>query len=385
MHILGGIFVLKKIIAFAVLVTLLCGCSSAYSGLEAPLEGGEPTAEVISDGGLAVKQGEWIYFINGDNFTRNENERFTEYTGALCRMRESGGEAEIVLNKDVSQFNICGDTVYLCIYENSASYAASVKIDGTGFKSIKKIDDIYNGGCYGYTDNYLFYTKDYKLFRLELSSGEEKKVTNFNIYNLRVGRNTTYFTREEDQTIGNIYKLENNGTDYVEITKSPGYVLYVDDNIMYYYMLGNGTVYKYFEGNSKSVIYEGYTEYAFEKDFYIISASNEADGVAGIFVVPEGGGTKRQISENYGACMCVCGDWVYYVNKTKLNYLCRASLDGNKDEKISEEFVYDIDTLDIVGDYLYFFSDSDYDRIYRINLNTCEQECISYDEASQIG
>ena len=51
----------------------------------------------------------------------------------------------------------------------------------------------------------------------------------------------------------------------------------------------------------------------------------------------------------------------------------------------AKEFVFDFDTLDIIDNYLYFISDSDYDRIYRLNMDTLETECIEYDDISYVG
>ena len=89
-----------RICTFILCLCLLSGCNDGYKGLKTPLEDAEPQCETVSDGLLAAKQGKWIYYINGDNFTRHEGERFSEYAGALLRMKEDGTEKSIVLDKD---------------------------------------------------------------------------------------------------------------------------------------------------------------------------------------------------------------------------------------------------------------------------------------------
>lgn len=372
-------------------IVLFSGCGNKYTGLDEPLKDTQPECATISDGGLAVKQGKWIYYLNGDNFTRHENERFSEYAGALIRMQEDGTQKAVVLNKDVSIFNVVGEKIYVCVYENSQSVIASLNIDGTNYKELTKFDDIYYGGGYGFSGEYIYYTENFRLFRMNLDGGNKIKITEFPIYNLRVGEDYIYFTRELDGEIDNLYKIVDGETNFVEITSSAAYVLQVDKEIAYYYILKNGTVYKYdaVNGTSTAVVFGGYTDYIFDEEngFYGISSTIEKNEETfdGIYVLPAGGGKKIQVSKNSGRCMVYYEGYIYYVNATILNQLYRCNLDGTVDELVSEEFVYDFDTLDIIDNYLYFLSDSDYDRIYRLNMDTLEVECLEYDDVSYVG
>ena len=381
-----------KIIALFLLCSLLfCGCKKEYSGLSEPLLGAEPDAQIISNGGLATQQGQWIYYLNGDNFTRHEGERFSTYAGALLRMKEDGSEKAVVLDKDVSLFNVKGDRIYVCVYEKGRSVIASLKVDGTDYRELKAIDDIYYGGAYGFTGEYLYYTKDFMLYRMDVDGKNEIQLTKFPIYNLRVGEDYIYFTREVDENIGNLYKIVNGEDSFIEITKSAAYVLHVEGDLAFYYVLDNGNVYRYNakDGTSEPVVFGGYTDYLFaeNENFYAISSTieDEEESFNGIYTVPAGGGKKKQVSSNSGRCMAYYNGYIYYVNVTSLNQLYRCSLDGLTDECLSEEFVYDYDTLDIVGNYIYFLSDSDYDRIYRLNMDSCHVECIEYDDISVVG
>ena len=376
---------MKKIrfIVFVLALVLLCGCAGKEKNIDAPLKDAQ-AGEVISDGGFAARVGEWIYYINGDNFTRMENERFHEFAGALCRMKQDGSRKDIVVDRDVSVFNIDGEYIYLCFYEDLTSKIARVKLDGSDFKVFKKIDDIYLGGCYGYAQGYIYYTKNYYLYRLDKDGKNQTQLTNFKVYNLRVGENYTYFTREEDGNIGNAYKIKNGENEYLQITNSPAYVLKTGDKA-YYYMLSNNKVYQYSPSEDKStpIIHGGFTEYVFFDYGYGVSTDNEDE--IGIYYIPVGGGQRIQLSENCGKCMAYYDGYIYYINTSKLNHLYRCAVDGSKDELISEEFIYDFDTLDIVDNYLYFLSDSDYDRIYRLNTSNLAIECVELEGVSLVG
>ncbi len=380
-----------KIISLIVAAVVCSACSDTYKGLEKPLAGAQPEETTVSDSGIAARQGMWIYYINGDNFTREENGRFHEFAGALCRMKTDGSEKDIVVNKDVSVFNIYGERIFLCIYEDNSSKICSVNIDGSNFKELKTIDDIYYGGCYCYTNGFFYYTKDFRLYRMDFEGKNEKKITDFKVYNLRADGDNVFFTREENDSIGSLFRLKNGENDFSQITKDAGYVLYIQDDSMFYYLLASGSVYKYnFEtSRSEAVIYGSYTDYVFaEKEgIYGISVASkdEDENVGGIFVVPKGGGQKIKVSDNSGSCMAYYNGYIYYINNSKLNYLYRCSVDGSTDELVMEEFIFDYDTLDIVDNYLYLFSDSDYDRVYRVNLDDLKTECIEIEDISLVG
>ena len=383
--------VFKRIFAILIICFLLTGCAKEYKGLNQPLPQTDPNAPVSSNGGLALKQGQWIYYLNGDNFTRNQGERYSRYAGALCRMKEDTSDKSVVVDKDVCIFDYFDGRFYLLVYEEDNCKTASVKVDGTDYVVYKTIDDIFYGGCYGFLEGYIYYTKDFKLYRMDKNGKNNKKITDFPVYNLRAEDNYVYFTKDVNGDMGSVYKMKNGETDFVEITKDPAYVLDIIGDTAYYYMLANKTVYCYdaINGTSQSVIYGGYTDYCFSpmNEINVISYTIESDdeAVGGIFTLSHTGGPKTQISKNSGKNLTIHNGYLYYINVDQLNQLYRVKLDGTDEQMVSEEFIYDYVSLDIVGDYMYFLSDSDYDRIYRINLNDLTQECVEYDDIAIVG
>lgn len=383
--------VLKKIFSLLLVAFLLTGCSKQYTGLKEALPVQDPKAPVTSNGGLALQQGEWIYYLNGDNFTRQQGERYSRYAGALCRMKEDTSEKSVVVDKDVCIFDYYDGRFYLLVYEEDKCVSASVSVDGTDYKKYKAVDDIFYGGCYGFLNGYIYYTKDFKLYRMDKDGKNSEKLTDFPIYNLRAEDDYLFFTKDINGDIGSIYKLKNGETDFIEITKEPAYVLDIIGDNAYYYMLSNKTVYCYdaINGTAQSIIYGGYTDYCFspENDFNIISYTIESDidTVGGIFTLKSTGGPKTEISKNSGKNLTYHNGYVYYINVDQLNQLYRVKIDGTDEKLVSEEFIYDFISLDIVGDYMYFLSDSDYDRIYRINLLDLTQECVEFDDIAIVG
>ena len=309
--------VLKKIFSLLLVAFLLTGCSKQYTGLKEALPVQDSKAPVTSNGGLALQQGEWIYYLNGDNFTRQQGERYSRYAGALCRMKEDTSEKSVVVDKDVCIFDYYDGRFYLLVYEEDKCVSASVSVDGTDYKKYKAVDDIFYGGCYGFLNGYIYYTKDFKLYRMDKDGKNSEKLTDFPIYNLRAEDDYLFFTKDINGDIGSIYKLKNGETDFIEITKEPAYVLDIIGDNAYYYMLSNKTVYCYdvINGTAQSIIYGGYTDYCFspENDFNIISYTIESDidTVGGIFTLKSTGGPKTEISKNSGKNLTYHNGYVY--------------------------------------------------------------------------
>ena len=66
-------------LAAACVLMLLSGCASQPE----PLAGAQPDAEVVSNGLWAARQGDWIYYINGDNYVRDEGVRIHKYLSLI--------------------------------------------------------------------------------------------------------------------------------------------------------------------------------------------------------------------------------------------------------------------------------------------------------------
>ena len=375
------------IFAIILIICLLCtACTPSYTGIKQPLLGGQPDAEVIANGGRATQQGDWIYFINGDNFTR-ATERFQAYSGALCRMHTDGSDAAIIVNLDVSLFNIQGEYIYFASYENTQSYSCRVKIDGTDYKHLEQIDDIYNGGCYAYSDGYIYFTQGSKLFRMKGDGSEKQKLTDFQICNLRLGDKYAYFTEKlDDSNIGCAYKVAHNSADVEKITKSPAYILDVQGDTAYYYILDNGYVYSYNQdsGDAVSISFSSYEEYLFLKDQSIICASYVLND-SGMYILPINGGSRVKISDDSAERMAYWDGYIYYVNKSSLLQLYRIRPDGTGREMVSSDFISETDNLVIIDGWIYYFSDGDEGRIYRLQISDFKTECLEIEDIGIVG
>ena len=99
---------MKKIIsAVCVLLMLasMCGCTST-------LENAQPDGEVISAGGIAVQQGDWIYFINGA-MPINVNAALADSSVAkIYRMKADGSELDAITDKKAHDMYLYKDKIF---------------------------------------------------------------------------------------------------------------------------------------------------------------------------------------------------------------------------------------------------------------------------------
>ncbi len=154
----------KKIIlvvmSLILAVSLLVGCTESY---KAKAISTEYSAEVSSNGGLAVTYGKYLYYINGYAGNTIDNTFGDVTKGAIARVElDSKGNAiadtnTIIVSKNVyntvatSGLYIVGDYIYYSTpsidkdstgtAKNASMWIMRTKVDGTGTEVIKKFDD----------------------------------------------------------------------------------------------------------------------------------------------------------------------------------------------------------------------------------------------------
>lgn len=179
---LGKIALFALIICFA----LLAGCSK----YDYRIEGGPDAAdEVVNNGGMAVKKGGYLFFINGVSSTGAENDFGKPVKGSIVRMDLTTKDTVIAVPKvvlssyDKAGIFIFGDRIYYASPSvekdkkgnRLTSYLDffSTKLDGSGTKKITYL-----------TSNsfpFKFYQEGGKVYLIYINTAEGK------VYNLDCG------------------------------------------------------------------------------------------------------------------------------------------------------------------------------------------------------
>ncbi len=231
--------VILAIVAIALLACVLLATFACESYKADAISGGDPNATVESNGGLVVKQGGYLYFVNGysgyltDSGKQNWFGNVTK--GAIVRVSYAedgtiGDDYTIVVPKSVMAdsenvgFSIYGEWIYYVspsaeedrsgTVQTSTLQFMRTKIDGTGTQVILNIED--TDVKYHYTSSALIYldSSENKLYSKDLAVKKFKEDKPGDLIDEDV--TAVYFTKNEEYTPGAATSV----ADYVLYTKN---------------------------------------------------------------------------------------------------------------------------------------------------------------------
>ena len=93
------------------LPALIAAVCVVLSGCAPSLSGGQPEAEILSNGGIAAVQGDYVYYINGSMPAMLSDALSGGRQAAIFRL-DKEGKAEQVTNKSAYDFRIYGELLY---------------------------------------------------------------------------------------------------------------------------------------------------------------------------------------------------------------------------------------------------------------------------------
>ena len=224
----------KKVICIIaimlVAVLALAGCESYKN---ATFDRGDTSAPVESNGGSVVKQGDYVYFINGyaDYQTKAKDNTFGNVLkGAIMRIKVADlgdmSKAEKIVPKSVvssasnTGFSIFGNYIYYVSPSIEEDRSGTVQTDNLQFlrtdlngQNTQVILEIEDGKStqYKYTSKGLVYVKDSKLYFKSTEAKKFKKSKDGDV----IAEDATFF-----MPVNNTYKGETTADDVVLYTKS---------------------------------------------------------------------------------------------------------------------------------------------------------------------
>ncbi len=135
------------IIAISLLL-LICTFFSGCGGYK--LEGGQPDGKIVSNNGIAVAQGDYIYYINGSMPSMLNDALSGSDQAAIFRMKADGTDIQRLSTKKAYALYVVGESIYfvspisaerLCLFQ--------VSINGGSENSIIEFEA---GGEYAFSD-----------------------------------------------------------------------------------------------------------------------------------------------------------------------------------------------------------------------------------------
>ncbi len=191
----------KKIIAALIIVIAILVIASSLKG--------DKMGNTIGNSdsyGIAVQDGNWIYYIEIDD---------SEPVG-ICRVKNSGKKIEKVADGNFFQLNIIDNYIY-CVEEDDDQYnLVRMKKNGKDKEILAR--DIEDDYYITVTEKWIYYPKNSNLYRVRTNGTERTKISDKNISYYQVDGNWIYYIYATDSS-EYIAKMKTNGEETEKIAK----------------------------------------------------------------------------------------------------------------------------------------------------------------------
>lgn len=274
----------------------------------------------------------------------------TERVG-LYKMREDGSGKTQLSAGDIRYINVVGDWVY---------YIDNVYI----FDSKGNIEDISR-----------------ELYKIKTDGTNKTKLTDDSIYDINVVNDWIYYSNRSDG--GKLYKMKTDGSnktmlfdDYVSYINVSGEWIYFDKGSF-------EGIYKIkTDGTGLTCLYEGIAREINVIDNWIyFDASVYIEGQSGfqtkdkrdqrLFKIKTDGTGLTQLGNDRASIFNVSGDWIYYLSNYDYEKIYKIRLDGTSRAKLCDDMY--ISPIIVIGDWIYYYDKS---TLYRIKTDGTGKESI---------
>ncbi len=361
---------MKKILAI-ICVTLilagLCGCAEK-------LENTQPDGEVISNDGIAIKKGDWIYFINGA-MPEFVNDALADSPRAkIYRMKADGSELQSVTNKKAHSMYVYEDKIIYSSPTKTQVNIYCINIDGTGNKKITTVnaDDIICFGDKGFalgTESIVrFY--DYEGF-------EKKEFETGIVDDLGLSDNYIYY---HSKSHAGTRRIEISTGNQEDVCSPSGKILEADDSTVF--LMSTRIPFKV-DANTKETVQISEALYRKTiinmKNRVIICVESDTES-HGVYAQPidnvagrpvgEGENTPRvMIHTKSAAALCANDEYVFVVEE-ETGDIYKMTYQGTEKTLLGTmESVYNSMSIDVVGETLILFDGADAGNAYYVPID----------------
>lgn len=271
----------------------------------------------ITNGGIAMQKGDWIYYMNGGDYNK------------LYKINING-TGKTKLNNDASyNINVVGDWIYFT-NKSDGQKLYKIKTDGTGKAKLSNDE----GNSINVVGNWIYYL-----------SG----------------------------TIGNysINKIKIDGTGKTQLNNYPSEVMNVSGDWIYYLGKNDNCIYKIkIDGTGNALLLKGWYEnlivmgdWIYFKDRYDYN----------VYKIKTNGTGKIKIINDSCNTFNVSGDWIYYANYSD-EHLYKVKTDGTGRTFLDSDWCQNIN---IAGSWIYYASYWDWNTYYRMKTDGSNKQIIN--------
>ncbi len=361
---------MKKIVSLICILLMLF----SISGCKKALESSEPDGAVTSNGGIVIKKGNWIYYINGSMPATVSEALANTPRGKIYRMRADGSEKQAVSDKKAFDMYIYGDTIFYSSPTKDSVIVYSINIDGTGNKKLKEINDT-DYICYG--EQGLALEKDGSIYYFDYENREEKSFPTGAVDDIRISENYIYYCADSGD---GLMRIEIATGLQEMLADKVGLMLYATDEIVY---LVSARIPFKINTNTLEVtqISEAvYRKYFFDLDKrYMLCVLSDVEE-KGIFLQPidnvageavgEGGNRLRlQVHTKSASAFTTTNDYIFFVEE-ETNDVYRMTFEGTEKTKLGNvPSVLNTYAIEVIDDTLYIMDGQESGNIYSVKID----------------
>lgn len=280
---------IKALLGILVVLSLLSGFGCSSKVEEEPMMGN--TSANLSNGGMSVRQGDWIYFMNYED------------QNSLYRMKTDGSGSEKVSGDMAYYLNAGEDWLYFC------------------------------NGSEGNT-----------LFRVKTDGQERQQLGKDIAANVLLVGNKLYYINfsdpENQEEIGRIFRMNTDGTGRVKTADPEVSAFTIDGEWVYYLKSEDRSLHRMMlDGRDEEKLSEAEVASVIthEGTLYYVDVT---EGGNTIWKMNPDGTSKVQLTTDKVTAMNVSGEWIYYGNTIKDSpdlELKRMKLDGSEVSVVNED------------------------------------------------
>ena len=361
------------ILAAALLcVCLLTGCG--YS-----LEGGQPDGEVVSNDGIALRQGDYIYYINGSMPTLLSDALSGSDQAAVFRMKADGTQKQRLSTKKTYAIYVHGEYLYLLSPVSADRLAIyEISINGGMEREIIKFE---NTGYYAFSDYGVAAEMKNSVLVYSFASRKSRRINDVEDVAQLYGADRLYYYSSRK---AGIMAVDWNGGEPEQITSRNGRIKGVKGSNLYYIKDDEKlTCHDMSTGEESFLTASKYKTMLF-------SAQNNASAAyskekTAFYIMHLDGSNRIQIDSGEAITAYAMGsDRVYYCKNSE-GAIYEVDYDGNNKKKIADVSALngpgttDPDYyMDIVDKKLFLFDRSDA-TVYTVDTESGEVKNLAKD------
>ncbi len=290
---------LSVLLSVVLVATSLVGCGASQAN-----KFGNIIGNINGNGGIATKQGEWIYYSTLSGMYKTKNNQTPQK----------------LYDKEAEYLNVSGDWLYFCDAETHEVY--KMKTNGTGLELL-----IENAGYLFYADGWLYYTDiSSRLRRIKPDKSQESVIIDDSVIRINITDDKIYCMTMDGLCICNL-----DGSDPIiksTYANTQAMIIYED------YLYATGTITKlsvndvFDDPVDQVTVAPSGTLITIENDWLYY---NNMWGDKCIYKVKTDGTQLQKLNDIKSGNIGVVGDWIYY-SSAKLNEYYKMRIDGSDNQ-----------------------------------------------------